>query len=297
MLTIDRLKYFKEVAQTEHVGKAAKSAHISPSVISSAISALEEEFECSLFDKEKNRLKLNTNGQFLLEKANKILSDLDSIYTEITDSPVQLKGHYRLSGSPTLVNDFLIEAFLNIQKDHPEATAEFKSSDTSAACANIVAGITDLALVYKSFQYHDVDETVLYQGQFHFCARKNHPIFKARKAERAKLLNELPAISFRPTVGTSPYEDHPIFKKLGITPKHSYFYENNHSSVKLLSLTDGWAFLPDNLIKLNSCTIKKISLNNSFDAPMRISLIKNKNRGSIPLYELLVEFLRREFNK
>lgn len=44
MLTLERLRYFIEAATLEHVGNAARKLHVSPSVISSAIHELEEEF-------------------------------------------------------------------------------------------------------------------------------------------------------------------------------------------------------------------------------------------------------------
>ena len=69
MLTLERLRYFIEAATFEHVGQASRNLSISPSVISSAIRTLEEEFECELFSREGNRIKLNENGRLLLEKA------------------------------------------------------------------------------------------------------------------------------------------------------------------------------------------------------------------------------------
>jgi DNA-binding transcriptional LysR family regulator len=42
MVTLDRLRYFIEVATTEHVGNAAKLLAVSPSVVSAAIRELEE---------------------------------------------------------------------------------------------------------------------------------------------------------------------------------------------------------------------------------------------------------------
>ncbi len=292
MITIDRLKYFKEVATLEHVTKAAKAAHISPSVISSAIATLEDELGCSLFDKDRNRLKLNANGALLLERANKILGDLDDIYTDIADAPMKIKGHYKIGGSPFLVNEFLIREIVEIQKIHPELSIAFTPSDTAATVSNIMAGSTDLALVFKSFQHHDVEEEILYDGQFHFCARKNHPIHKASKKDRLNLLSQYPSISFRPMIGASPYESHPIFKKIGIEPKSHFYYENNYTSLKLLTITDGWAFLPDILIKMNSTNLKKIEISKNYDAPMRISLIRNKNRSYFSLYNELSNSLK-----
>ncbi|MFY7994377.1 MAG: LysR family transcriptional regulator, partial [Bacteriovoracaceae bacterium] len=89
MLTLDRLRYFVEVATTEHVGNAAKLLAVSPSVVSAAIRELEEEFGCELFMREKQRIKLSERGEILLEKAKMILSETQQLYAEVSSGDIK----------------------------------------------------------------------------------------------------------------------------------------------------------------------------------------------------------------
>ena len=114
MVTLDRLRYFVEVARLEHVGKAAQVLAVSPSVVSSAIKELELEFDCELFERLNKRLKLSAKGELLLEKANVLLTDTRQLYSDLAGETTVLKGHYKLGASHFLMQEFLIPAFLPV---------------------------------------------------------------------------------------------------------------------------------------------------------------------------------------
>ena len=61
-MTLDQLRYFLAAARFEHIGKAAQSVSISPSAISTAIAALEDELGCELFRREGKSIVLNVSG-------------------------------------------------------------------------------------------------------------------------------------------------------------------------------------------------------------------------------------------
>lgn len=71
-----QLKYFLELAKTEHVSAAADFLNISQSALSKNITALENELNLQLFDRTKNRLKLNHNGLIFSKYAKQALNTL-----------------------------------------------------------------------------------------------------------------------------------------------------------------------------------------------------------------------------
>jgi DNA-binding transcriptional LysR family regulator len=290
MVTLDRLRYFVEVATIEHVGNAAKLLGVSPSVVSAAIKDLEEEFSCDLFIREKQRIRLSDRGEILLEKAKAILDETRQLYSEVGTGNVKLKGHYRIGASHFLMQEYLIPAFVQIHKEHPQLSVEFISLDTGVAISRLQSGELDAALVFRSSYYHQLDETVLYNGHFQIAVKKNHPVLKVSGKMMYQQLNELPAITFRTTVGPNFWENHPAFKAVEITPKHAFFYEDTQTALKLLSSTNGWAFLPDKVISKNK-QIQKLSLSKELNAPVNISFIKKKNHLSNSFIEKLKEVL------
>lgn len=291
MLTLDRLRYFIEVATTEHVGHAAKQLAVSPSVVSAAIRELEEEFGCELFIREKQRIKLSERGEILLDRARVILDETQQLYAEVSSGDIKLKGHYRIGASHFLMQEYVVPAFLEIQKEHPGLTVEFISLDTGLAVSKLLQGELDAALVFRSSNYHELDETVLYQGQFQIAVKKNHPVLKGAGKGLSKQLNDLPAITFRTSVGPNFWENHPAFKTLEIIPKHTYFYEDTQTALHLLSATNGWAFLPDKVISHNK-QIQKVSILKSLSAPVNISFLRKKNYSANSFIDKLREMLK-----
>ncbi len=283
-VTLDRLKYFAEVATFEHVGNAAKNLHISPSVISAAINTLEAEFGCELFKRENNRIKLNAHGHKLLELSKKILQDTQNIYSQMSSQESILRGHYRVGASPALANTFLVNPWLKMFKDNSHLTAEFVSQDTGALIAQVLGGQLEMAVVYSPLEHEHLLETVLKSGQFFIALKKDHPIFAKKPPQKVEILNSLPTITFKASSGPNVCENHPIFNKLGIKPNHRYYYDNDKLAAELVLKTGGWALLPENVIDENSTKLQKLTLPN-WDAPMRISLVANRKKGYSPVVE------------
>jgi DNA-binding transcriptional LysR family regulator len=293
MITLDRLRYFTEVAKLEHVGQAAKSLSISPSVISSAIKTLEEELSCELFTRNNNKIKINENGRILLQEAASILDKTNNLYESVGSSSPQLKGQFTVGADPFLMKNYLIDTCLEVQKDHKNILFSFPTMDTGFAISKILSGELDLALIFRSTQYQDIETCDIYSGQFNVAVHKNHPILNATKKQRIKLLNELPAITFKASVGMNYVHNHPIFKEHQINPRRAYNYDNDESCVKLLLKTNGWALLPDLVIKKHKKNITTLQISTRWDAPLKISLIKNKTNISSYLFDLIKNDLEK----
>ncbi len=139
----------------------------------------------------------------------------------------------------------------------------------------MLQGELDAAFVFKSSNYHELDETVLYNGQFQIAVKNKHPILKLSGKAISKELNELPAITFKTSIGPNFWANHPAFNSVDLKPKHTYFYEDTQTALQLLSSTNGWAFLPDLVIGKNK-QIQKLPIFKDLDAPVKVSFIKKK---------------------
>ena len=72
-MNIEYLKYFSELAKTQHYGKAAKALNISQPGLSHAIKTLEEEYGVPLFQKEGRNVSLSHYGKELMKDVEEIL--------------------------------------------------------------------------------------------------------------------------------------------------------------------------------------------------------------------------------
>ena len=68
----NRLLYFKAIAESESITKAAAKLFISQPALSKSLTSLEDELGCTLFNRVGRKLYLNSNGKRLLEYATRM---------------------------------------------------------------------------------------------------------------------------------------------------------------------------------------------------------------------------------
>ncbi len=291
-ITIDRLRYFIEAAKTEHIGRAAKLLHVSPSVVSSAIRQLEQELKLQFFHRNKKTIKLTFHGKALLDKAQAILLSIKDLKSDL-NAPLSdnLSGFYRLGASHILMDTILVPSILGLSENRNDMVCELSSLETSLAIAQIRAGLLDLALVFRSSYTESIEENILWTGEFKIAVTEGHPLLKTPIHKRIQLLNELPAISFRSSNVSNFWEKHPALATAGISPHSKYFYDDTQTAITLLDKTKGWAFLPEFIIDRNP-SIKVIKTNFPINAPVNISLVSANNQKAMKLVEKLIPELQ-----
>lgn len=76
-MNLTYLEQFSVIARCENMAEAAEILHISQPALSYSLSKLEDELGVKLFDRTKNRIRLNDAGRQALEFSNEILSSVD----------------------------------------------------------------------------------------------------------------------------------------------------------------------------------------------------------------------------
>lgn len=76
-MTINQLRYFRELARTEHYGRAAEALYISQPSLSRAIALLEAELNVELFVKQGRSIRLTRAGHVFLEYVEQVLTQLE----------------------------------------------------------------------------------------------------------------------------------------------------------------------------------------------------------------------------
>lgn len=85
MIELYELRQFAAFADAGTLSGAAQILHLSQPALSRNMKKLEEELGVTLFERKKNKLELNENGNYVMELTKKLLEDADSFAAKARD--------------------------------------------------------------------------------------------------------------------------------------------------------------------------------------------------------------------
>ena len=147
-----QLKYFKVVAEQEHITKSAKLLMVSQPYLSAIVARLEEEMGGQLFDRDGRNVVLNEYGKILLHHANEALQHLEDAKKEIADMRSRDTKYIRLGSSSTMLSKRWLVDFL---KEHDDIRLAHLLAAHNEIMDGLLSGRFDFGLTtgrLKSFQ-------------------------------------------------------------------------------------------------------------------------------------------------
>ena len=94
-MTLIQMRYFYEVCQWQNITKAAEHLGVSQPFVSKVIQRLEDEMGTELFNLEKRRITLNSNGEFFYKASKDILNRVDQLIDNM--SAMQDQAEFTIS--------------------------------------------------------------------------------------------------------------------------------------------------------------------------------------------------------
>ena len=85
MIELYELRQFAAFAEAGTLSEAADALHLSQPALSRNMKKLEDDLGITLFERKKNKLELNENGQYVYELAKKVLDEADSLIVRARD--------------------------------------------------------------------------------------------------------------------------------------------------------------------------------------------------------------------
>ena len=119
-MTVEKIRYFVEVAHTCSITQAAKNLYVSQPNLSKQLAQMEKECGIALFSRTKHRLELTEAGVVLYEQLQHIPEQIDEAFARAREC--SLRSMQRLSiGVMELqaMNEMLMPAIARFSKEHP----------------------------------------------------------------------------------------------------------------------------------------------------------------------------------
>ena len=141
-MNLRHLSYLIALAREEHFGRAAETVHITQPALSAAINQLEEELGVPLVLRSRQRLEgFTAEGREVLNWAQNILADVETLKQTLEQMRGKLGGHLRLGVIPT-AEPIIATLTRALHEQHPNVTVTVLSHTSQ----EIERGIEDHSL-------------------------------------------------------------------------------------------------------------------------------------------------------
>lgn len=159
MINFKQLEAFILVAEEENFTKAAKALFMTQPAISFQIKALEEHFQCRLFERLEKRTILTEAGQTIYPTVKQILSLYEKAKEAVDELQGMSKGTINI-GASTIPGEYLLPLLIGFFKvKFPGLQVNLKITDSGQVVEDILARKIDFGVIGAHYE----DPNLVYQ--------------------------------------------------------------------------------------------------------------------------------------
>jgi len=162
-MELQQIKYFRVIAQTSNISKAAEMLYIAQPSLSQMLKRLEDELGTPLFDRNGKKIILNDAGKIFLKYCNEIVTSLENAELELND----YKGNETSNVSINVESASLLI---------PDIMEELRNTFPQIMPHIFQSGCTDWDLKIHSDYSNACNETILLEKAIGVVMPKTHTL-------------------------------------------------------------------------------------------------------------------------
>jgi LysR family hydrogen peroxide-inducible transcriptional activator len=184
------LRHLTALYDHGHFGRAAEACHVTQSTLSASIKEFESVLRVALVDHSKRGVVLTPVGVETVERARKILKEIEDLVSFTTASREPLSGTLRMGTIPT-IGPFLLPRVLPRLRDTYTRLKLYLVEDlTERLIASLHQGELDVVLLALPRECGAVETVVLFKDPFVVGLPRGHPLAKENGIKPQSLLGE-----------------------------------------------------------------------------------------------------------
>lgn len=174
MITLQQLRYFKELAKTQHLTQTAERLYITQTTLSNTIINLEKQLGVKLFDRVGRNLQLNEVGRLYLQYVSEALMVLDNGLTAVNDYKESVQQAVSVAMTNSNVWSDLIRGFHTKYQSYSIRQvgcdkAQFRNKLMDQEIDFVIAGESDFSLT-------GLEHNVIRVEPIYLCVPLGHPL-------------------------------------------------------------------------------------------------------------------------
>lgn len=190
-MEIRQLKAFLAIAEAKTFTAGARRVNVTQAAISMQIKQLEDEVGLQLFTRTPRRVIMTEAGEYLLERARKILREHDNALSEIAELAGAEHGRLRIgSASAEFATQQLPHILQSIREKYPNADIAVTAGTSEKLVDKIMHGEIDIAFVSLPVDNSSITTERLFSDEIVAIAHPSHPLANERYISAAALAGE-----------------------------------------------------------------------------------------------------------
>ncbi len=141
------LRYFRTIASTGHMTRAARTLGLSQPALSAVVKKLEQEVGAELLHRTGKGVELTEAGRVFLVHAEDALRRVESGVVAVRQLVGLESGSIRIGGGATATTYLLPPVVSEIRRKHPGLRFYVRESGSMAIAASVLSGELDLGIV------------------------------------------------------------------------------------------------------------------------------------------------------
>ncbi|MBF8668266.1 LysR family transcriptional regulator [Pseudomonas putida] len=220
-MDIGRLRALRELSVRKTMAAVAEALHLSPAAISQQISLLEQEVGIDLVKRRGRGVELTIAGRLLVERANKVFTELESARADMAELKKVVAGEIRVAAFPSVAAALLPKTIRTLRDSHPQLSVQFEEMEPEEAMNALRSWQTDIALiddlnVPMGIVDPGVEVTPLIEDVFNVMMSRDHRLAHKDEVTWDDLSNEFWAIDTASVTYTRMLTE--ACRKAGYTP-------------------------------------------------------------------------------
>lgn len=190
-MEIRQLKAFLAIAEAKTFTAGARRVNVTQAAISMQIKQLEDEVGLQLFTRTPRRVIMTEAGEYLLERARKILREHDNALAEIAELAGAEHGRLRIgSASAEFATQQLPHILQSIRAKYPNADIAVTAGTSQKLVDKIMHGEIDIAFVSLPVENSSITTELLFSDEIVAIAHPSHPLANEKYISAAALAGE-----------------------------------------------------------------------------------------------------------
>lgn len=297
-VTLRQLRAFVEVVRSAGFTAAARKLHLTQSATSLLVRELEAQVGLQLIDRTTRQVMLTEAGQEFLERAERILRDVEFAVSNAQDLLHKRRGRVTIATTPLLAASFVPAVIAEFQKRHPAIEVRIADQPVDQVLRLVSNGDVDIG--FGAFPQTDIElrRQAMLKHSMGVMIPCDWPLANRKKLSWKSLAGQ-PLITLSTASGFRTLVD-PLFAQMGVTVIPRFEVSYLGTAVGMVEAGLGMTVVPSYVgAMLNSKRARFVALHDPvvFRA---IEMVTQQGRSMSPGVQVFAECLTdmcKDFHK